>query len=274
MRVLLLVGFISGMFFPAFADDTLVTVSPQLKQNTDPQRVNTIGCDTFSPTSINLPHHGIYSNVGQPDVADHWPGDIGLTFTLTQESVLSVRTCFPGSDVGTQIMMYSGTGPCDNNSTFLGYSGVDLSCDYANGLAAFIDMDCVWSSFQPGTYTMILTTYIFEGEGNMEIDIAATPCGGGVAEADELPGTFALGQNYPNPFNPTTQIDFNLPETSISSLRVYNSLGFQVANLADGLMQSGAHSVTFDATGLSSGVYYYILQNGDQLLTNKLLLLK
>ncbi len=95
-----------------------------------------------------------------------------------------------------------------------------------------------------------------------------------VAAAEEHPLEFALGQNYPNPFNPTTTIDFSLAETGIAHLAVYNMSGQRVAVLVDGMTESGHHSVSFDATTLCSGVYFYTLQAGDQLATKKLVLMK
>ena len=90
----------------------------------------------------------------------------------------------------------------------------------------------------------------------------------------EMPETLQLSQNYPNPFNPTTQIDFALPEASQVKLEVFNMLGQQVATLEDGHMSAGQHTVTFDASNLSSGVYIYRLQAGDNVLTRNLTLVK
>lgn len=71
------------------------------------------------------------------------------------------------------------------------------------------------------------------------------------------PSTFELRQNYPNPFNPTTSIEFVLPRSANVSLDVFDVMGRRVASLADGVHQAGAHSVEFDASALSSGVYTY-----------------
>jgi len=89
-----------------------------------------------------------------------------------------------------------------------------------------------------------------------------------------LPKVFSLAQNYPNPFNPTTTIKFSLPKTTEVRLKVFNLLGFEVANLVNGRVQSGSHLIEFDASDLVSGVYFYRLEAGSFVQTKRLLLLK
>lgn len=78
--------------------------------------------------------------------------------------------------------------------------------------------------------------------------------------AQAFPSAARLDQNRPNPFNPTTQIRFELREPGHAVLAVYNVLGQEVRRLVDGVQNAGSHSVTFDAQGLSSGVYLYVLR--------------
>ncbi len=85
---------------------------------------------------------------------------------------------------------------------------------------------------------------------------------------------FALEQNYPNPFNPTTTISYAIPVDADVSLGVYNMLGQKVAQLIDERMEAGYHDVTFDASGLSSGVYFYCLQAGKLTTTRKVVVMK
>ncbi len=89
-----------------------------------------------------------------------------------------------------------------------------------------------------------------------------------------VPSDFTLAQNYPNPFNPTTQINFSLPESGQVNLKVYNMLGQTVQVLVDELRSSGSHTVTFDASSLSSGVYFYQLVFDGIVLSNKMVLMK
>jgi photosystem II stability/assembly factor-like uncharacterized protein len=89
-----------------------------------------------------------------------------------------------------------------------------------------------------------------------------------------IPTGFALEQNYPNPFNPTTKISYSVSKTSFVELKVYDLLGRAVATLVNSEQTVGAHSVNFDARGLSSGVYLYTMKAGDFTATKSLLLVK
>lgn len=80
--------------------------------------------------------------------------------------------------------------------------------------------------------------------------------------------------NYPNPFNPTTKISFSLKESGRVSLKVYDVLGKEVANLLDGVFESGEREVTFNANDLSSGIYFYRLTTPINIITKKMLLIK
>jgi len=91
---------------------------------------------------------------------------------------------------------------------------------------------------------------------------------------NELPTSFMLEQNFPNPFNPSTQIRYALPEASSVSLSVYTVTGQKVASLVSGTQSAGWHHVSFDASGLNSGVYIYRLETSSMVLTKKLTLIK
>ncbi len=90
----------------------------------------------------------------------------------------------------------------------------------------------------------------------------------------EVPSKFELKQNYPNPFNPSTTIEFNVPRKSFVTLGVYNSLGQKVKTLLEKELNGGNHAVEFDASSLSSGVYFYRLEASDFTTVRKMILLK
>ncbi|MCH8556627.1 MAG: BspA family leucine-rich repeat surface protein [Balneolia bacterium] len=91
---------------------------------------------------------------------------------------------------------------------------------------------------------------------------------------EELVTKISLAQNYPNPFNPSTVISFSLTEAADVRLDVYTLEGRNVASLIHSRQAQGEHIVHFDAAGLSSGVYIYRLQAGNQVLTKKMTLVR
>jgi len=104
--------------------------------------------------------------------------------------------------------------------------------------------------------------------------LGAWPATGVEEQREALPTCFALGQNYPNPFNPSTTIKYELPRTSQVTLNVYDILGRQVSVLVNERREAGVHEVKFDGRGLSSGVYFYRIQAGEFVATQRLLLLR
>jgi photosystem II stability/assembly factor-like uncharacterized protein len=90
----------------------------------------------------------------------------------------------------------------------------------------------------------------------------------------QTPAAFWLAQNYPNPFNPTTVIKYQLPTNTLVSLEVYDILGRRVKTLVSEHQSAGAHSVSFNAGGLSTGVYFYRLTAGGFIGTKKLMVIK
>jgi hypothetical protein len=92
--------------------------------------------------------------------------------------------------------------------------------------------------------------------------------------AENIPENFSLSQNYPNPFNPTTTIRFNLEKTVHVNLSVFNSLGQKVATIVDKVVEAGQKGISWNASSLPSGTYYYRLRAGDFEQTKEMLLIK
>jgi hypothetical protein len=93
-------------------------------------------------------------------------------------------------------------------------------------------------------------------------------------ENDNIPTEFSLHQNYPNPFNPSTTIMFSIPQEELVTLKIYNSLGEEVATLANEYKPAGNYSVSFDAGKLTSGVYLYKITAGSYSQIRKMMLVK
>jgi hypothetical protein len=93
-------------------------------------------------------------------------------------------------------------------------------------------------------------------------------------QINSVPDNFRLEQNYPNPFNPTTTIRYSIPERGEVELIVYDALGHEIKTLISGDHDAGVYEVDFDATGLSSGVYFYQIKSASFVETRKLVLMK
>jgi hypothetical protein len=89
-----------------------------------------------------------------------------------------------------------------------------------------------------------------------------------------IPAEFSLAQNYPNPFNPETTIEFGMPEDAQVKVTVFNVLGQVVTALVDSEMPAGYHVVTWNASDMASGVYFYRIQAGDYTATKRMVLMK
>jgi hypothetical protein len=90
----------------------------------------------------------------------------------------------------------------------------------------------------------------------------------------EAPAVYSLSQNYPNPFNPSTLIQYQLPAKQFVTLKIYDALGVEVASLINEEKEAGIHQITYDASALTSGIYFYSLKSGNFIKTNKMLLVK
>lgn len=107
---------------------------------------------------------------------------------------------------------------------------------------------------------------MFTRMGDPPLDIERTD--------DAVPESFTLSQNYPNPFNPETQIQFTLKQAGQARLRVFDMLGREVDVLVNETLTAGTYTATFEAQGLASGTYLYMLEFGDQRLSGTMTLLK
>jgi hypothetical protein len=100
----------------------------------------------------------------------------------------------------------------------------------------------------------------------------------GLVSVEEVPGVlpteYELKQNFPNPFNPMTNIEYSIPVTGNVSLKVFNTLGQEVAVIVDGNHLAGSYVATFDGSRLASGVYMYRLESGNIAITKKFVLMK
>lgn len=123
---------------------------------------------------------------------------------------------------------------------------------------------------------MVRGGFIYVGMGTQGAWRRPVPIATSVVEQPSagIPLRMALEQNYPNPFNPTTTLSFSLPLPDRVSLAIYDVLGREVATIVDNALSAGSYEVPWDASGMTSGVYFYRLSSADQSITRKMLLIR
>ena len=167
----------------------------------------------------------------------------------------------------------------NNHIVFIGSGHNIYIWDSPKPLSVFVETEYEISGLYYKTGTEIL--YALTTEELLEININTksvtilkTLPTSNEPEPTDIPNKVELYQNYPNPFNPVTVISYQLPVNSAVSLKVFDLLGREVAVLVDGRMSAGTHEVSFDARGLSSGMYFYRLEANGEVLTKRLTLIK
>ncbi len=122
-----------------------------------------------------------------------------------------------------------------------------------------------WSPFNNDDGWQYPTRWMYTWLGNTDVvDV----------QKEDLPFSYTMSQNYPNPFNPTTQIKYSIAKAGVVHLKVYDILGRLVGELVNQVQNPGIYSIDFNATRLSSGVYFYRLESGSFTSVKKMLLLK
>lgn len=172
------------------------------------------------------------------------------------------------------------------NITFVYSISVDLSgkiyvSSLTNGVYVSSDNGTTWSSLGMGGFgvsAMMVNPnssdiYVGTKEGKVFV-ISSSNGTTDVEDNSVIPNEYKLAQNYPNPFNPSTTIQFVVPEAGMYSLKVYNVLGEEVADLINNQLASGQHKVNFDASKLASGMYIYKLSGNNVNISKKMILMK
>jgi hypothetical protein len=120
-----------------------------------------------------------------------------------------------------------------------------------------------------------ITVIVDSGE-SLELygDVNEVPFAVRTQKLPVIPADYSLSQNYPNPFNPATTIEFGLPEDAQVKVTVFNVLGQTVTALVDADMPAGYHVVSWDASDMASGVYFYRIQAGEYTATKRMVLMK
>lgn len=203
---------------------------------------------------------------------------IGMTFSEFGRRVKSNSS--GGTDHGTAVPVFVwgkhvrggvlGTSPVLRTTTGALKDNLDMQFDFRN---LYADIIRDWLGSSQSQLQAVLGTPRFTPSAT-PLGIVAPGAIADVSTQESLPSAYRLNQNYPNPFNPTTEVRFELPESSYVTLEVFNSAGQHVETLVEGDRPAGIHTARFDARGLSSGVYFCRLRVGSFTETRKMLLVR
>jgi len=214
-------------------------------------RIIVLECDRTNPNKVfAATFYGIYLTT-----------DAGSTWSILTTSVGSVNSL--------------AIDPTNSNNVFVATS---------NGVLLTTNGGTTWQSSNENLTD--LTVQSIEYDATNKVLYAGTKYGGlfrrnlatAPTSVDEtvgaIPGEYALHDAYPNPFNPSTTISYSLPKAVHVSLRVFNTLGQEVASLVKGEKDAGTYHVTWNAASMPSGVYIYRLEAGEFVESKKLTLLR
>jgi len=250
------VGF--GVVHTTLGDTSWTTVSTGLPTNSVIAAMVAVGSTLYvSASSYGTFVYGVYKST-----------DLGASWTT-----VATGLPYPGT---VKNLFASG-------STIFGFSGV--------GLYELNNNDTTWTAVNstglPNTYSIeqyaVVGTTMFITGLDLSVSLKATThvwkrALSEITEVREvfstIPQSFSLKQNYPNPFNPSTKIQFDIPRSGFTSLKVFDVLGREVATLVNENLHAGSYETTIDASNLASGVYLYTLHAGTYSETKKMLLTK
>ena len=241
-----------------------------------------VACSNASPIISNNTiqygnYDGIYLHNSSPAISGNTISDFawsGISNNVTSSPSISYNTI---SNNVTGIYSSRLSNPLVNNNNILNNS--DFGFKNADA-SIMINATNNWWGDISGPYdpTDGNPDYNPDGLGNNVSDYvdyrpwSAEPFVG-VAEEEIISG-ISLSQNFPNPFNLSTKIEYSIPTFSYVTLKIYNINSDEVICLVDGNKSPGRHSVNFDASNLSSGIYFYRLQTGNINIVKKMFLVK
>ena len=235
--------------------------------------------------------------VARADSGIYVSNDQGATWDAKGLNVLNISSVlysntgcmFAGTDDG---VLYRS---CDNGISWQDISIPDftaISCMIfnnsgyifladSNGVFLSTDIGDNWTTLNTGlTETNILTLridndgYLFAGSASGYIFKSNQIISDFSESTTELPKSFNLFQNYPNPFNPSTSIRFSVPQRTQVQLKVYDIIGCEITTLINEELEAGSYDISFNADGISTGVYIYQLKAGTYINSKKMMLVR
>ncbi|MCW8810555.1 MAG: T9SS type A sorting domain-containing protein [Ignavibacteriaceae bacterium] len=291
-------GFVAGGLASVFKTDDYGTTWEDLSGN--------CGEGNFWSCSFADKNHGWF--VGMPSAVNYYTimytTDGGTTFgaqtnpTNPEQPLRGV--CFSNTQNGIAVglaytILFTSDGgvnweerptTCSRwNSVYLSETGKAWAVGKSGTIAYSTDWGYTWEVQESGVTSELWEVYFINDDEGWIVGggiglpgvILHTTNGGVITDVDDEINTvreFVLNQNFPNPFNPTTKINYQIPELSFVTIKVYNVLGNEVTTLVNEEKPAGGYEVDFDASDLTSGIYFYQLRISDFSQTKKMVFLK
>jgi len=234
---------------------------------------STDGASTWASQSpgITIPFNTVFFVDGNNGYVG---GDLGKMVKTTDGGNTWTNISLPGSPQNAIKSLFFPLG-----NPVVGYHSTDLG-----NIRETTDAGLDWANQTTNTQASLNSIY-FIGNGDLLTGYSAGSNGSLLKWTNlnsikqissNIPKSFEIKQNYPNPFNPTTKIKFDIPSSDNQNVKltVYDVLGREVALLVNGLLTPGNYVVSFDASGLASGVYFYRIEAGTFAETKKMILTK
>ena len=254
-----------------------------------------------SPCSIGVSHG--YGTKTWQGILDHYYNVPGYTWALTQggTSKINSSTSNPNSipACGSVSVQYNLTTSGNLNlflaasiaptgtSNYISDPAHDVKVNISNGTSNYNRSFTVPCNTVPGSYDLFTALWYDKNNnnvidaGDLVIDskltshaLTISPSSGINLISTEIPERYFLHPNYPNPFNPMTNINYDLRFAGLVSLKIYDAVGNEVAALVSERQSAGVYSVSFDATLLPSGIYFYRMVSGSFTDTKKMIVVK
>lgn len=187
--------------------------------------------------------------------------DIGRSVEETSDGNIIITGSTKSFGFGKQDVGFSKTDPAGNLIWITTYGGVEDDFGYSVKQTA------------DGGYIITGGTLSF-GTGNGDVWLLKTEPDASPVEEETVVKDYVLYQNYPNPFNPSTTIEYQIPELSFVTIKIYDLLGNEISTFINEEKLAGKYEVEFNASGLTSGVYFYQLRADSFVETKQMILMK
>ena len=274
---------------PVYPGGNIVAIPANFGATQDPTADVTLGVSAGFGRSLVVSHDGHDVYLPRYDVHEtfHYQGDVLSGYTLKDTLFLGLTGTATAWDPRTGYLWLTagGTDGAASLAPWLGgrLYGFDMSnrshpvlkdslvYDTTHTVFTHAQLEVRDIGFSPTGDTVYVGIFSHDTTG---IEMFRST----ILRVEPLPGlvanNYTLSQNFPNPFNPSTEIRFSIANTGMTTLKVYDVLGREVASLVNQELAAGSYKATFDASRLASGTYIYELRSGEARITKKMMLLK